>query len=104
MDDSIDYQRMKNITGIGTENPSQMGQAHAAETYSPAVTRKPGKLIRGCAGIAATDNITKTADLENNPVRVGKRVLVRTLNGNTLHRPGNRLTALAAEYIFLLLR
>jgi len=76
LDDSIYYQRMKNITGIGTENPPQMGQAHAAETNSPAVTRKPGKLIRGCAGIAATDNIFKTADFENDPVRVGKRVLM----------------------------
>ena len=76
LDNSIYYQRVKNITGVGTEDPAQMGQAHAAVTNSPAVANEPAELIRSRSGISAAENIVKTADLENNPVGVGKCVLV----------------------------
>ena len=87
-----------------TEYPPQMGQAHAAETNSPAVPRKPAELIRGRSGIPAAGDIFKTSDLKDDPMGVGEGVLVGTLNHHSLNRPGNRLAALAANYIFLLFR
>jgi len=87
-----------------TEYPPQMGQAHTAETNSPAVPRKPAELIRGRSGIPAPGDSFKTTDLKDDPVGVGKGVLLGTLNHNSLNRPGNRLAALAADYIFLLFR
>ena len=76
LDDSVKYQRMKNISGIGTEYPAQVGQAHTAKADSPAVTCKPAELIRGLAGIPATGDIFEASDLKNNPVWIGKGVLV----------------------------
>ena len=76
MDDSVKYQRMKYITGVGAEYPAQVGQAHAAKADSPAVAREPAEFVGGCAGIAAADDIFETPDLKNNPVRIGKGVLV----------------------------
>ena len=89
---------------MGTEYPPQMRQAHAAEANSPAVSRKPAEFIAGRSGIPAAGGIFKTSDLKDDPMGVGKGVLVGTLNRNSLNRAGNRLAALAADYIFLLFR
>jgi hypothetical protein len=95
---------VKNIAGIGTEQPPQVRQAHAAETNSPAVARKPAEFIGGRSGIPAAGDIFKTADLKDDPVRVGKGVLVGSLHRNPFSRPGDGLAALAADDIFLFLR
>ena len=95
---------MKNFTDFGAKYPPQMSQAHATETNPPAVTCKPAEFIRGRAGISTAGNILKTTDFEDDPMGVGKSVLVRTLNRNSLGRPGNGLAALAANYIFLFFR
>jgi len=87
-----------------TEHPPQMRQAHTAETNSPAVARKPAEFIGSRPGIPATGDILKASDLKYNPMGIGKRMLVRSLNNNAFNRPGNRLAALAAKYIFFLFR
>jgi hypothetical protein len=53
-----------------------MRQAHAAETNPPAVPCKPAEFIRGRSGIPAAKDIFETSDLKNNPMGVGKGVLV----------------------------
>ena len=67
---------MKNITGVGAEYPAQVGQAHAAKADSPAVPREPAELVGGRTGIAAAGDVFETPDLKNDPVRIGKGVLV----------------------------
>ena len=94
---------MKNIAGIGAKQPTQMGQAHGAEANSPAVPRKPAEIISGCSGIPAAGRILKTTDLKNDPVGIGKGVLVGALHRNPFNRPGDGLAALAAYDIFLFL-
>ena len=95
---------MKYITGIGAEQPPQVRQAHATETNSPAIARKPAEFIGGRSGIPAADDIFKTTDLKDDPVGVGKGVLVGVLHRNPLNRPGDGLAALATDDIFLFLR
>jgi hypothetical protein len=104
LDDSIKYECVKCITGIGAEQPSQVRQTHAAETQSPAIARKPAEFIGGRSGIPAADDILKTADLKNDPVGIGKGVLVGALHRHPFNRPGDGLAALAADDIFLFLR
>ena len=94
---------MESIAGLGTENPSQMGQAHRTITYPPVITGKPGKLIRGSAGVTAPDNASKATDIEDDPVRIGKSVAVGPLDGKSVIRPGDCLPALTAQDVFLLL-
>jgi len=95
---------MKYITGIGAEQPPQVRQAHATETNSPAVARKPAEFVGGRSGIPAAGDIFKTADLKDDPVGVGKGVLVGTLHRHPFNRPGDGLATLAADDIFLFLR
>ncbi len=103
MDDSVKYQSMKPIAGIGAKQPSQVCQAHTAETNSPAVACKPAELVGGSPGIPAADGIFKTSDLIDDPVGIGKGVLVGALHRNPFTRPGDGLAALAADDIFLFL-
>jgi len=95
---------MKRIPGIGAEQPPQMRQTHAAKTNSPAVARKPAEFIGGRSGIPASGYIFETADLKDDPMGVGKGVLVGPLHRHALSRPGDGLAALAANDIGLLLR
>jgi hypothetical protein len=104
LDQAIQYQSMKNIPALGTENPSQMGQTHGAITNPPTIARKPGKLVGGGAGVAAPAHVSEATDIEDDPMRVGKGVPVRSLNSNTVIRSGDCLMALAAQYIFFVLR
>jgi hypothetical protein len=81
-----------------------MGQAHDTITYAPAVAGKPGKLVTGSTGVAASDDIFEAADIKNKPVRIGKGVAVRPLNRDPVIRPSDCLAALAADDVFFLLR
>jgi hypothetical protein len=81
-----------------------MRQAHAAKANSPAIARKPAEFIGGRSGIPAADDIFETADLKDDPVGVGKGVLMGALHRNPFNRPGDSLAALAADDKFLLLR
>jgi hypothetical protein len=81
-----------------------MRQTHGTKANPPAVARKPGKFVCGGSGIPAPSNIFETTNLKDKPVRIGKGVPVRSLHGDTVDRPGERLAALAAKYVFFLLR
>ena len=68
------YESVKHITAGGSENPTQMGQAHQTITYPPAVSGKPGELVAGSTGVAASDDLFEAADVESDAMRIGEGV------------------------------
>ncbi len=77
-----------------------MGETHGADRNSPTESPKPAEFIRSRTRIATADHGSKTSDFIDDPVRICKCVLMRTLDHYPFSRARYHLVALAAEDIF----
>jgi len=101
---TIQNQPMETVTIRRGKKPSQMRKAHDANSNSPAEALKPAKFPRGRTRMTASLNGSKTPYLKNNPVGVGKGVLMRPLDYYPLSRTRYDVMALTAKDIFLFIR
>ena len=95
--ESIQYQAVKRVTGRRQKQPPEMRSTASAHCHLPAVPRKPSEFIRRRAAVAAAEGRSETPDLEDDPVGVGKGVLVRARHLDTFGRPGDGTVAVPAK-------
>ncbi len=95
-EDAIEDQSVKTVRIRRIEQPSKMHQTPDANRNSPAISRKPAELIRRRPHITAPFDSSKTPDLKNNSMGVGKGMLVRALDGDPFGRMRYDIKALTA--------
>ena len=83
------YKTEKIVQTCPRKTPAHMGQAGPAYRDLPEISVKPSELIARCADSSASRCIWKTADLENNAVGIGERVIVCPIYDDPIWRIGD---------------
>src|SRR6056297_658968 len=80
-----------------------MGEACPAKRYPPKITGKPDEFISGGTNGPASFCFLETADIEYDPMGVGKCMLMRTVHCHSCRLRRDGIQALPAEVKGLLL-